>query len=60
MQSIIPITHCSDLELSDMSSAVDCVQLGLCMRREPYMLGWEGWPVITQDLWRESESCGFD
>lgn len=60
MQSIILVTHCSDFEFSDVSSAVDCIQLGLCMRRELYMFGWVGWPLHMQDLWRENEPCGFD
>lgn len=38
MQSIIPVTHCADL---DVSSAVDCVQLALSIRYGLYMFGWE-------------------
>lgn len=41
MQSIILATHCADLDFSHVSSAVDCVQLALCIRYGLYMFGWE-------------------
>ncbi len=44
MQSIILVTHCADLEFSDVSSAVDCIQLALSIRYGLYMFGWEEGP----------------
>lgn len=44
MQSIILFTQCSDLELLDVSSAVDCVQLSLSRGSGLYMFGWEVGP----------------
>lgn len=41
MQSIILVTYCADLEISDVSSAVDCVQLTLSIRYGLYMLACE-------------------
>ncbi len=35
------MTHCTDLDFSDVSSAMDCVQLALSIRYGLYMFGRE-------------------